>query len=92
MFSVASNFDDDLTGRLTGMEVDELFGSCDDASVGRGRPHAMIPPTKLEVPWSIDNRALHDVILPGGCHATGCEECSHCAAVAKRAVRARASQ
>jgi collagenase-like PrtC family protease len=47
---------------------------------------------KLEVPWSIDNRALDDVILPGGCHATGCEECGHCAGVAQRAVRPRVAQ
>jgi collagenase-like PrtC family protease len=47
---------------------------------------------KLEVPWSIDNRALHDVILPGGCHATGCEECGHCAGVAARAIKPRAPQ
>lgn len=45
MFSVASNFDDELPGRVAGMEVDELFGSCDDAPVGHGRPRAMIPPT-----------------------------------------------
>lgn len=45
MFSVASNFDDGLPERLAGMEVEELFGSCDDAPVGHGRPHAMIPPT-----------------------------------------------
>jgi hypothetical protein len=47
---------------------------------------------KLEVPWSIDNRALDDVILPGGCHATGCEECGHCARVAARAVRPLVAQ
>ena len=45
MFSVASNFDDELPGRLVGMEADELFGSCDDAPVGHGRPRAMIPPS-----------------------------------------------
>jgi hypothetical protein len=28
MFSVASNLDDEL--RLAGMEMDEVFGSCDD--------------------------------------------------------------
>ena len=44
MFSVASNFDDELPAQLTGMEVDELFGSCDDAPVGHGRPRAMVPP------------------------------------------------
>jgi hypothetical protein len=49
MFSVASNFDDELPGRLAGMEVDELFGSCDDAPVGHGRPRAMIPPTSWRV-------------------------------------------
>ncbi|MGA7742097.1 MAG: hypothetical protein ABSF35_21140 [Polyangia bacterium] len=43
MFSVASNFDDELPARLAGMEVDELFGSCDAAPVGHGRPRAMIP-------------------------------------------------
>jgi collagenase-like PrtC family protease len=47
---------------------------------------------KLEVPWAVDNRALHDVILPGGCHATGCEECGHCAGVAARAVRPQVVQ
>jgi hypothetical protein len=47
---------------------------------------------KLEVPWSVDNRALHDLILPGGCHATGCEDCGHCAGVAERAVRPRVIQ
>src|SRR5512145_930790 len=45
MFSVASHFDDELPGRVAGMEVDELFGSCDDTPVGHGRPLAMIPPT-----------------------------------------------
>lgn len=47
---------------------------------------------KLEVPWSIDNRELGDVILPGGCHATGCAECGHCERVAARVVRPRATQ
>ena len=47
---------------------------------------------KLEVPWTIENRSLDDLILPGGCHATGCEECGHCARVAKRVVRPRISQ
>lgn len=42
---------------------------------------------KLEVPWSIENRALDDVILPGGCHATGCKDCGHCARVAERVAR-----
>lgn len=49
MFSVASNFDDELPGRLVGMEADELFGSCDDAPVGHGRPRAMIPPVSWRV-------------------------------------------
>jgi collagenase-like PrtC family protease len=44
MFSVASNFDNELPAQLQGMEVDELFGSCDDAPVGHGRPRAMVPP------------------------------------------------
>ena len=47
---------------------------------------------KLDVPWSIENRALGDVILPGGCHATGCAECGHCDRVAARVVRPRATQ
>lgn len=49
MFSVATNFDDDLPGRLVGMEVDEVFGSCDQAPVGHGRPHAMVPPISWRV-------------------------------------------
>jgi collagenase-like PrtC family protease len=44
MFSVATNYDDDLPRRLAGMEVDEVFGSCDQAPVGHGRPRAMVPP------------------------------------------------
>jgi len=36
MFSVASNFDDELPARLAGMEVDEVFGSCDDARLAMG--------------------------------------------------------
>jgi collagenase-like PrtC family protease len=44
MFSVATNFDDDLPGRLVGMDVDEVFGSCDQAPIGHGRPHAIVPP------------------------------------------------
>jgi hypothetical protein len=47
---------------------------------------------KLDVPWSIENRALSDVILPGGCHATGCAECGHCDRVAARVVRPRVTQ
>lgn len=31
MFSVASNFDDALPGRLAGLDVDELFGACDES-------------------------------------------------------------
>src|SRR5512140_3616977 len=49
MFSVASNFDDELPGRLAGLEADELFGSCDDAPVGHGRPRAMVPPVSWRV-------------------------------------------
>lgn len=44
MFSVATNFDDDLPGRLAGLEVDELFGACDDSPLGHGRPRAITPP------------------------------------------------
>lgn len=44
MFSVATNFDDDLPGRVAGLEVDELFGACDDSPLGHGRPHAVTPP------------------------------------------------
>lgn len=44
MFSVATNFDDDLPGQLKGLEVDELFGASDDSPVGHGRPHAATPP------------------------------------------------
>ncbi len=44
MFSVATNFDDDLPGRLAGMDVEEVFGSCDQTPVGHGRPRAMVPP------------------------------------------------
>jgi len=47
---------------------------------------------KLDLPWSIENRALDDLILPGGCHATGCAECGHCARVAARVVRPRVTQ
>jgi collagenase-like PrtC family protease len=44
MFSVATNFDDDMPARLAGLEVDELFGACDDAPLGHGRPRAVTPP------------------------------------------------
>ena len=44
MFSVATNFDDDLPGCLDGLEVDELFGACDDSPLGHGRPRAVTPP------------------------------------------------
>ncbi len=44
MFSVATNFDDALPGRISGREVDELFGACDDTPVGHGRPRASTPP------------------------------------------------
>jgi len=44
MFSVATNFDDDLPGRLSGLAVDELFGACDDSPLGHGRPRAITPP------------------------------------------------
>lgn len=44
MFSVASNFDDALPGRLAGLDVDELFGACDESPVGHGRPRAVTPP------------------------------------------------
>jgi hypothetical protein len=41
------------------------------------------------LPWVVDNRALGDLLLPGGCIATDCEACGHCARVAARAVHAR---
>lgn len=44
MFSVATNFDDDLPRQLTGLEVDELFGACDDSPLGHGRPRVVTPP------------------------------------------------
>ncbi len=44
MFSVATNFDDDLPRRLAGLEVEELFGACDDSPLGHGRPRAVTPP------------------------------------------------
>jgi collagenase-like PrtC family protease len=44
MFSVATNFDDELPRRLAGLPVTELFGACDGAPVGNGRPHAVTPP------------------------------------------------
>ncbi len=44
MFSVATNFDDGLPRRLTGLEVDELFGACDDSPLGHGRPRVVTPP------------------------------------------------
>lgn len=44
MFSVATNFDDDLPRRLVGLDVDELFGACDQSPLGHGRPHAVTPP------------------------------------------------
>lgn len=44
LFSVATNFDDDLPGRLAGLGVDELFGACDDSPLGHGRPRAITPP------------------------------------------------
>ncbi len=47
----------------------------------------LIDPT---LPWVVDNRALGDLLLPGGCRATDCEACGHCARVAGRAVRPRA--
>ncbi len=43
MFSVATNFDDALPGRLQGLEVAELFGSCDRTPVGHGRPRLLVP-------------------------------------------------
>jgi collagenase-like PrtC family protease len=42
------------------------------------------------LPWVVDNRALDDLLLPGGCIATDCEACGHCLRVAARAVHARA--
>ena len=44
MFSVASNFDDALPARLEGLDVDELFGACDESPLGHGRPRAVTPP------------------------------------------------
>lgn len=44
MFSVATNFDDELPRRLAGLPVTELFGACDDVPVGHGRPRAVTPP------------------------------------------------
>lgn len=44
MFSVASNFDDTLPGQLAGLDVDELFGACDESPLGHGRPRAVTPP------------------------------------------------
>jgi collagenase-like PrtC family protease len=44
VFSVASNFDDELPGRLAGLDVDELFGACDESPLGHGRPRAVTPP------------------------------------------------
>jgi collagenase-like PrtC family protease len=41
---VATNFDDELPARLSGLPVREVFGSCDGAPVGHGRPHAVTPP------------------------------------------------
>ncbi|MBI4083907.1 MAG: U32 family peptidase [Candidatus Lambdaproteobacteria bacterium] len=43
MFSVATNFDDALPDRLQGLDVTELFGSCDDTPVGHGRPRLLTP-------------------------------------------------
>ncbi len=48
MFPVATNFDDNLPERVENMEVLELFGSCDDAPIGHGRPRAVTTP----VSWS----------------------------------------
>jgi collagenase-like PrtC family protease len=44
LFSVATNFDDELPRRIAGRPVSELFGACDDAPVGHGRPRAVTPP------------------------------------------------
>jgi collagenase-like PrtC family protease len=44
MFSVATNFDDNLPGRLAGLDVEELFGACDRSPLGHGRPRAVTPP------------------------------------------------
>lgn len=61
MFSVATNFDDDLPERLRDFPVSELFGSCDDAPVGHGRPRAVTPP----VSWRKLERHLRS------CHRAG---------------------
>ena len=44
VFSVATNFDDDLPRRLMGLGVEELFGACDNSPLGHGRPLAVTPP------------------------------------------------
>lgn len=44
MFSVASNFDDELPVRLAEFPVTELFGAVDDSPLGHGRPHAAVAP------------------------------------------------
>lgn len=44
MFSVASNLDDTLPARLKGMNVDDLFGACDESPLGHGRPRAVTAP------------------------------------------------
>ncbi len=44
LFSVASNFDDELPALLADLPVRELFGACDESPVGHGRPRAVTPP------------------------------------------------
>lgn len=61
MFSVATNFDNDLPERLKDLEVLELFGSCDDAPVGHGRPRVVTTP----VSWRQLERHV------GGCRKAG---------------------
>lgn len=46
MFSVASNFDDELVQRLAGLPVDELFGAIDSSPLGHGRPRALTVPAR----------------------------------------------
>lgn len=61
MFSVATNFDDDLPRRLTGLDVSEFFGALDDSPLGHGRPRAVTPP----VSWRRLERHVRQ------CHDTG---------------------
>ncbi len=42
-----------------------------------------------EPAWTLDNRALGDLLLPNGCTATHCEACGHCARVAQAVARPR---